>query len=227
MDPTRPEIKFISWLQSLGDWLLPFSLIFSLLGSEFFVLFLAPVIYWCYDPILGIRTGIYLLISGGLNTILKVLFHSPRPYWYSTDVKALSAESSFGEPSGHAQSSVIIWGTIALYIRKRWVWILSILMIFFISLSRVYLAVHFPTDILLGWIIGILLFGWCVLRSFLNWYKKFIYVKLFSFFGVIDFIVIFLLFHLDWHWSCSQAWIETADKEFQKMPIDPFIKHFH
>jgi membrane-associated phospholipid phosphatase len=221
------EIKIINWIQSLGDWFTPLALFFSLMGSQIFYVFLAPVIYWCYDPILGIRAALYLSISGGLNSILKAVFHSPRPYWYSTDVRALSAESTFGEPSGHAQSSLVVWGTIALRIRRRWSWILAIVMIFFISLSRIYLAVHFPSDVLLGWAIAILLL-WLLHRfedPFLTWFIKLTQVVqvIFIFLASISFITLFILISvLNGNDVVLQAWIDTAALGRPgDLPIDP------
>lgn len=221
------EIKIISWIQSIGGWFTPIALLFSLLGSQLFFLFLAPAIYWCYDPILGVRAGLYLSISSGINTLLKVALHSPRPYWYSSDVKALSTESTFGEPSGHAQSSVIVWGTIALYIRKWWAWILSILMIIFISFSRIYLAVHFPSDVLLGWIVGISLL--ILLQHyetpFLNWFKRCdpVIQILFIFLLSISFIALFIMITiLIGEEVVLQTWIDTAAFGAPgSLPIDP------
>jgi membrane-associated phospholipid phosphatase len=221
------EIQIINWIQSVGDWFTPLALFFSLIGSQVFYVFLAPAIYWCIDPILGIRAALYLTISGGLNTILKAIFHSPRPYWYSTDVKALSGESTFGEPSGHAQSNLVVWGTIALKIRRRWSWILAIVMIFFISLSRIYLAVHFPSDVLLGWVVAILLL-WLLVRyedPFLTWFKKinqFVQV-IFIFLSSMSFIVLFVLISvLNGSDVVLQAWIDTAAiARPGTLPIDP------
>jgi hypothetical protein len=114
---------------------------------------------------LGIRVGVILLFTGGLNDVLKLAMHGPRPYWYSTLVKALSTETSFGVPSGHAQSAAGIWGTLAARIKRPWAWPVAIILILMIGLSRIYLAVHFPHDVFLGWLIGAL-----VLWVFLRWW---------------------------------------------------------
>jgi membrane-associated phospholipid phosphatase len=137
-------IQFIIWLQSLGSWLTPIMKVITFMGNEQFYLLIAPAILWCLDATLGLRVGIFLMINGMVNTAFKVAFHGPRPYWYSSDVSALgSAENSFGAPSGHAQHSVVVWGALAERIKQRWVWIIAILLMFFIGVSRLYLAVHF------------------------------------------------------------------------------------
>lgn len=150
-------VQVVTFIQSLGSWLLPPMKLFTLLGTAAFYLLIIPALFWCISFEAGLRLGLYLMLSGGINDILKVAFHSPRPYWYSPKVKALAAETSFGIPSGHAQNAVVMWGSLATLIKRSWAWILAILLIFFISLSRLYLGVHFPTDILAGWLIGICL----------------------------------------------------------------------
>jgi membrane-associated phospholipid phosphatase len=208
-------ITITLWVQALGVWFKPVAEFFSFLGSELFFLLLAPAIYWCYDPKLGIRAGIFLTISSGFNAIFKVLFHSPRPYWYNTEVHAYSAESSFGRPSGHAQTSVVIWGTIAYFIRQRSMWIIAFLLVFFIGLSRIYLGVHFPSDVLIGWIISVVLL-WLLLHweeRFLNWFKKLnILMQLFFIMLVsLSFITLFILIReAVGEDAVLQSWIENA-----------------
>src|SRR4030043_1964929 len=134
-------IQIILWLQIIDDWLTPIMKFFTFLGNEQFYLIIAPAILWCIDSTLGMRLGLYLMINGALNSALKMAFHHPRPYWYSSEVKVYgSAENSFGVPSGHAQNSVVVWGTIAKRINKRWAWIIALLLMLMIGISRLYLA---------------------------------------------------------------------------------------
>lgn len=66
---------------------------------------------------------------------------------------------TWGFPSGHTSMAVIIWGCVALLFRKKWVIGLSLLMIFLIPFSRLYLGVHFLGDLIGGYLLGgILLF---------------------------------------------------------------------
>jgi membrane-associated phospholipid phosphatase len=169
-------IAIIHSLQSLGHWLLSPMLLFTLLGDELFYLLVAPAIFWCLDAGLGFRMGLYLMVCGGLNSVIKIVFHGPRPYWYTQNVEALSPkpETSFGIPSGHAQNAVVFWGTLAHGLRKNWGWGIAVLLMFLIGLSRMYLAVHFPHDVLVGWLIGaLLLWGLVRLETPMRvWMKK-------------------------------------------------------
>jgi membrane-associated phospholipid phosphatase len=156
-------INFIAEIQATAPWLRGPMTFFSFLGNEeFFILFL-PLLYWCVDAHLGLRVGTILSASVSLNTFFKLAFHTPRPYWVSTQVQAMSSEPSYGLPSGHAQHATVIWGTVGAA-GPRWLrWAMTAL-IFLIGFSRIMLAVHFPTDVLLGWLIGGL-----VLWAFLRW----------------------------------------------------------
>ncbi len=160
-------ITFIVWFQGLGSWLLTPMLFFSFLGSEEFILLLLPVLYWCVDANLGLRMALIVLFSGGTNEILKLSFHGPRPYWFSTQVKAYAAETSFGVPSGHAQIATSLWGMAAAVIKRPWATLTAVFIILMIGLSRLYLAVHFPHDVLLGWAIGAL-----ILWVFVKWWNS-------------------------------------------------------
>ena len=157
------DLAWIVAFQSFGDWLVGPMKFFSTLGIEEFYLVLLPFLYWCVDAALGLRVGVIMLFSSGLNEILKITFRGPRPYWVSADVKPHWAETSFGIPSGHAQQAVTVWGFAAGSLRRRWAWVLAVALMLLIGLSRAYLGAHFFLDILAGWLIGGLLL-WLFLR---------------------------------------------------------------
>jgi hypothetical protein len=97
------------------------------------------------------------MISGVINTYFKWIFHLPRPFWFSDKVTAYATETSFGAPSGHSQNSVAVWGLIASSIRKPWAWIVAVIIMFFVGLSRMVLGMHFYLDVLTGWFLGIVI----------------------------------------------------------------------
>lgn len=157
-------VRVVVALQSLGGWLTLPMRFFSVLGTEQFFLVMLPALYWSVDSGIGLRVGVILLLNTSLNDAAKLAIHGPRPYWYSPQVKAYATETSFGAPSGHAQIATGVWGMLADSLKKRWAWLLAGGIIFLIGLSRLYLGVHFPHDVLLGWIIGGLLL-WVVLLA--------------------------------------------------------------
>jgi membrane-associated phospholipid phosphatase len=130
----------------------------TFIGGEEFYLFLLPLLFWCVDFGLGARLAVLFLLSSYLNTDLKDLFQQPRPFDLNPSVQ-LSLAEGYGLPSGHAQSAVVVWGSIAAWSRKGWFWGTAIGLMVLIGFSRIYLGVHFPTDVLAGWAIGAVLLG--------------------------------------------------------------------
>jgi membrane-associated phospholipid phosphatase len=158
MDPLTPwAFDLIRAFQSLGAWLTPLMLFFTSLGTEEFFLLALPLIFWCINRRLGIELAVLLLASAGVNEWVKGLFKLPRPFWLDPKV-ALSTETSFGLPSGHAQHALTLWGYLATILRSPWRW-LPVALLLLIALSRLYLGVHFPWDTLTGWLLGLLVLG--------------------------------------------------------------------
>lgn len=98
------------------------------------------------------------LIVGGagiVNVLLKMLFQRNRPALWESIV----TEHSYSFPSGHAMaSSALAFALVAVYWRTRWRWwaiVLGACYIMTIGLTRVYLGVHFPSDIVAGWCVSL------------------------------------------------------------------------
>jgi len=136
----------------------------TFLGKEDFFLILLPLILWCVDFAFGARLAFYFLFSTVVNSGAKGLIDHPRPCDRDPEVKLHEYTGRCGLPSGHSQSAVVVWGIIASYARKRWVWAVAVLLMALIGFSRIYLGVHFPTDVLGGWALGaVLLVGYVFL----------------------------------------------------------------
>ena len=150
-------IQFIQGMQAVGGPVLDgFFKGVTFLGDEEFFLLLFPFIFWCLDARFGAKLVYVLLIPGLINYGLKDLFAQPRPFVLQPGINLVEA-TGYGLPSGHSHLAVIIWGTIALKVKKTWGWIVAVLVMLLIGISRIYLGVHFPTDVLAGWAIGAVL----------------------------------------------------------------------
>lgn len=97
----------------------------------------------------------------GINALLKLIFARPRPHLFPP----LVVETDFSFPSGHVTAAVAVYGFIAflLWQNRHRVWaVVSVLWIFMVALSRIYLGVHYPSDTLAAmaftslWLIGVL-----------------------------------------------------------------------
>ena len=170
------EVSIIQAIQSIhaegfwGDLVDSLMLGITFFGESFFLLLALFVIYWCIDK----KTGDYLVfsvyLSAGLNFTLKDIFHRARPcfsdackdgtirhvkvnnFFVDTDFKP----TSYSFPSGHAAIGSALYFGVAKCVKKRWVTILSIVLTVLIAISRVYLGVHYPSDVLVGLICGAL-----------------------------------------------------------------------
>jgi membrane-associated phospholipid phosphatase len=152
-------LNFIIMIQQIDTPLLDsFFRAITSLGDELFYLLLFSFLLWCVDFYLGIRVGIIFLLSVYVNTGAKEIFQQPRPFDILPEIQKAYA-SGYGFPSGHAQSSLVVWGSIAYWKKQTWIRNLSVLLILLIGFSRIYLGVHFPTDILGGWLFGGLILG--------------------------------------------------------------------
>ncbi|MFQ5923481.1 MAG: phosphatase PAP2 family protein, partial [Anaerolineales bacterium] len=130
----------------------------TFLGNAEFYLLLAPIVIWCVNYKLGARLGILLLLSSYINQALKDTLMQPRPCEPRPEVCIDQAEG-YGLPSGHSQTAIVFWGAIAHWVGTVRAWAGATLLMLLIGLSRIYLGVHFPTDVLAGWAIGIVILG--------------------------------------------------------------------
>ncbi|EUJ24450.1 phosphatase PAP2 family protein [Listeria grandensis] len=102
--------------------------------------------------------GTVLVCAILLNAVLKHIFERPRP-----NFNRLIAETGFSFPSGHATGTTIFYGLAAMFliftVKQMWakivIGVVGLGWIFFIMYSRVYLGVHYPTDVLGGFLFGI------------------------------------------------------------------------
>ncbi len=145
---------FLLWLQDRRSPALTalFGLI-TFLGSEDFLLLLVPLVYWCINRTLGLRLTLVLLGSQYLNETLKEWIAQPRPGPPLLPLLPATG-GGYGFPSGHAQNTAALWGTLAGLTRRPWVWVGVLVLVGLVGFSRLYLALHWPLDVVGGWTIG-------------------------------------------------------------------------
>ena len=215
------EILINQFFQSIGEWLSLPMLAITALGYEEFFILLLPTLYWCVDQMVGLRLGIVLMTANVSNTFFKFLFHNPRPYWISDDVVVYSQETSFGLPSGHAQIAASVWGWLAYEAKRRWFTLVAMGLILLIGVSRLYLGVHFTSDVLIGWVLGALL-----VFAFAAWHRKFgkwlgAKSDLVKFGFVAGSTVLMILLVLGTKWT-ADPWVMPEEWAIRAGDVDPY-----
>lgn len=154
-------MELIGLLQSSASPTLDrFMMLVTNLGSEQVYVALLVVAFVALSAKNGRRMAIYFLAGVYLMELLKLLFNAPRPFELDPSVlrSAAAAETAGGAsfPSGHALSAMLYWALAASYVRRTWFSVLAALIVGLVALSRLYLGVHFPVDVIVGLALGLL-----------------------------------------------------------------------
>ena len=106
--------------------------------------------------------------AGGklLNTVLKLAYNRPRP----SIVEAVTDVYSASFPSGHAMSSMVVFSCVAYLVGrlepkrsvKYTLWIFAAVLIIAVGISRMYLGVHYPSDVIAGYAAGLAWLGFVI-----------------------------------------------------------------
>ena len=158
-------MQFLYFLEGLRNPVLDafFSLI-THLGSETLFLAIAIIVFWCVSK----KNGYYLLTVGFFgvlaNQFLKLVCRVPRPWVkdpnFTVVEGAIGDAAGYSFPSGHTQNAVSILGCPARASKKTWVRVVLVVLILLVGLSRMYLGVHTPQDVLVALVMGaVMVFG--------------------------------------------------------------------
>ena len=143
----------LSWVLPLrSDGVTGVMRVFTWIGySTFYMLFL-PLGFWLWRKPAFTRLAVIVAVSGTLNYFLKDFWQDPRPD-VAMSLDGLVGES-FGMPSGHAQTSFVLWVWLATEVRRGWMWAVAAVMVTGIAASRLYLGVHDIEDVVVGLALG-------------------------------------------------------------------------
>lgn len=153
-------MEFLYFLEKLrtpiGD---AFFQLITWFGEDVLFLVLALVLLWCIDK----YKAYYVLICGFVASLagqaLKLAFKVDRPWvkdpHFQPVGSAKEAANDFSFPSGHTIIVTSTWGATALSFCGKLLRIAAPVLIFLVGLSRMYLGVHTPWDVLAGWGVGI------------------------------------------------------------------------
>lgn len=98
-------------------------------------------------------------------SLIKSIILRRRPYFNHPEIKCIERAvpsypvndvvgQGYSCPSGHATLISSLFGSLIVYLRNKWITVLSIIIILLIGVSRLYLGVHYPTDVLASYVLG-------------------------------------------------------------------------
>lgn len=170
------EVDLIEWLQNnMGKAGEILSRVFSFIGGETISLLLIIVMLFCYKKAAGRRVALTVLTASMWFPMIKNIVLRVRPYMVHKDkIKVLQVveadadpldivQQGYSLPSGHGATAVSLFGTMGRELKKRWMWAIAIIMPILIGFSRISVGVHYPTDVLAGWAVGLAAIGFNVL----------------------------------------------------------------
>ncbi len=144
------DMLFLEWMTSLeGSVLTAFLKLVSIIANETLYLIVISISYWCVSKRKAFHMIVMLCFSGYIGIMVKEFMKIPRPYTYD-GIEALYEKSAAGYsfPSTHVQLSTTFWGSFMILCKKRIVWIIGIIFIILVAISRLYLRVHWLSDII-------------------------------------------------------------------------------
>ena len=131
------------------------------LGEETAFLVIGLIVFWCVDK----RKGYYIMSVGFLGTmvnqVLKLTFRIPRPWILDPNFtileQAREAATGYSFPSGHTQTAVGTFGSIAAFSQRKGMRAVCITLAILVGFSRMYVGVHTPADVLVGSLCALIL----------------------------------------------------------------------
>ena len=164
------EEQFIIWLQQLGNGsflqtvLIALNNVFSFFGEEMICIAVMGFVYWGLDKKKGEVIALAIMFANVSIGLLKNVFSRLRPYIVSDRIDILREVDGYSFPSGHSANSTALYPTTAsVFGGKKWLKIIAIALPLLIGVSRCYLGAHWPTDVLVGWCLGLVSFAFAAL----------------------------------------------------------------
>lgn len=162
------EVSLMEWLQaSIGGTGISILSFFSMFGEELMLILIVGFVYWSYDKKLGRTMGMSAIMGLTWNTMFKNIALRRRPYFDHEGIRILRvvepnadiydiAAQGYSFPSGHSTNAATVFGSLGSNLRKRWVTVLAIVIPLLTGISRFVVGAHYPTDVLAGWLLGLI-----------------------------------------------------------------------
>lgn len=220
----------------------------TLFDPRYAFLFYAPLVF-SLDRYAGRKLMWVTVIAEWSNHLLKWIMHGERPYWWVHETSVynqtqtpqiqqyfLTCETGPGSPSGHAMVTAAVWYILVeSFLRRRGTlekssilnricWSVYTMILCFVSLSRVYIAAHFPHQCLLGACIGVSV---AMLISHLDTDKfklnHYFYGTVLLFISALSTFAVLKLLGFNPMWSVERALKWCAKRENVHLDTTPFF----
>lgn len=152
------QITILQYLESIrNDMLTAFFTTITMMAEEIYVTLFLAVLYWFVDKYKARKLAYFVLFNSVLNSMIKNIINMPRPYQVGA-VSPIRVQTATGSsfPSGHTQTATSFWVGMMLVLKTKACVILGAIMIVLTALSRLYLGVHWPMDVLGAIVFGII-----------------------------------------------------------------------
>ncbi|MBX7066474.1 MAG: phosphatase PAP2 family protein [Parachlamydiales bacterium] len=152
IDLARNRIEFLD----------PFFRFLNYFDTPYFYFILIPTIWLGFSYKWGLRIFYWFTLNNLVISAAKNFVQWPRPSQDMPEIGFFHFKS-YGFPSGGAQSAMLLGGLLIYYWRTPLAWIIGPIYILLISFSRLYIGVHYPLDVLGGWIFGLIVLSLFIL----------------------------------------------------------------
>ncbi len=165
------EGKLIESIQTNFGFSGGFAKFLDFFGAETGILMLVLIVTFCYKKEVGQKLALMVSSLNMWLPMIKSVVLRPRPYMeYPDRVKPLAlqdkgaaamdvAAQGYSFPSMHSASVPAMYFSLAKEAKKKWLWLLAMVLTILVGVSRVVAGMHYPTDVLAGWILGFAVMG--------------------------------------------------------------------
>lgn len=165
------EVRLIEWMQANLSNMAGLVKLLDFLGAEMGLLMVVLIVMFCWKKEAGQKLALVVSAVNMWLPMIKAAVLRLRPYMeYPDRVEALTLEGKdaaeksvlaqgYSFPSMHSASIPALYFTLAKEVKKRWLWILAAVLTVLVGVSRSVAGMHYPTDVLAGWILGFAVMG--------------------------------------------------------------------